>query len=99
MSKRSWERLFSSISFPLLLLSLARANSLDSWRVKQPCHMQTLSHACVRIQHKRQTERVPPVPDTALHVCHGLLAQIHDRSSADSSLKNVGACVCERERP
>ena len=56
--------------------------------------MQTLSHARARIQHKRQTERVPPVPDTALHVCHGLLAQIHDRMSAGSSVKNVGVCVC-----
>lgn len=65
---------------------------MDSGRSKAPViSKHCVMHVCADTQKTDWTR--PPVPDTALHVCHGLLAQIHDRTP--QSFKNPWLeCVC-----
>lgn len=62
------------------------------WQVKSPViSKHCVMHVCADTQKTDWTR--PPVPDTALHVCHGLLAQIHDRTP--QSFQNPWLeCVC-----
>lgn len=81
----------SSFFFFYVNLWQGQAQSLDSGRSSAPVICEH-SAMCPNTQKTDWTR--PPVPDTALHVCHGLLAQIHDRTP--QSFRN-GCCVCERD--
>lgn len=72
--------------------SLARANCLVSGRSSSSVICKhCLMHVCADTQKTDWTH--PPVPDTAPCVCHGLLAQILDRTPRRLS-GSAGVCTC-----
>lgn len=94
---KSWELCFFLCAF----LPLARAKCLDSGRSSSSVICKhCLMHVCAYTQKTDWTH--PPVPDAAPHVCHGLLAQILDRTPQTfrkcSCMCACFVCVWERQR-
>lgn len=93
-SVESWELSSFFLFFFLFsnLRSLARANCLVSGRSSSSVICKhCLMHVCADTQKTDWTH--PPVPDTAPCVCHGLLAQILDRTPRRLS-GSAGVCTC-----